>query len=331
MEPEAPARLEAIHAMIERSDIKEKLVEIAPRYADAAEIGLFHEPAYIDRIAQTAGKARCALDPDTETTEESYDTARLAVGGVLNAVDSVLAGSCDNAFALVRPPGHHAAADHAAGFCIFNNVAVGALYALTRRRLSRILICDWDMHHGDGTQGAFYADHRVLYFSTHEFPAYPGTGRVEELGRGSGTGYTINVPLAAGAGDGDFLAAFGKVLEPVALHFRPELILVSAGFDIHHRDPLGGMQATEQGFAALTRLIMNIADACCGGKLVVVLEGGYNLGALAASVKAVLRELLDETRVSSADMDDLKRNAAESTEAVIRRARQHISPYWPVF
>jgi len=331
MEPETPARLESIYAMIERSEFKGRLVEIAPRYADKAEIGLFHEPGYIDRIAGTAGKAYCMLDPDTTTTEESYDTARLAVGGLLNAIDSVLTGSCDNAFALVRPPVHHAAAGQAAGFCIFNNIVIGALHALTKHRLSRILICDWDMHHGDGTQGAFYADQRVLYFSTHEYPAYPGTGRVEDVGRGSGMGYTINVPLAAGGGDGDFLAAFGKILEPVAMHFKPELVLVSAGFDIHHRDPLGSMRATEKGFAALTRTLMNIADACCGGKLVITLEGGYDIGGLAASVKAVLREMLDDTCVSPADMDDMERNVTENTKVVLRRATQHINPYWPVF
>ncbi|MBN1664108.1 MAG: histone deacetylase [Deltaproteobacteria bacterium] len=331
MEPETPRRLEAIYAMLDTAAMKEKFIEIAPRHAEVEELKMFHEPAYIERVAGTTGKKRVSLDPDTETTEESYDTARLAAGGVMNAVDSVMSGDCDNAFALIRPPGHHADAGHAAGFCIFNNVVLGALHALAKHHLSRILIGDWDMHHGNGTQDAFYADGRVLYFSTHEFPAYPGTGRVEETGCEAGTGCTINVPLAPGAGNAQYVTVFKRILEPVAMHFRPELILLSAGFDIHEKDPLGGMKVTEKGFAALTRILMNIADACCGGKLVAVLEGGYNLSGLTESVKAVLLEMRDDTRISDEDIGRMEQAAENRQDPVCERVVRQQKPYWPVF
>jgi acetoin utilization deacetylase AcuC-like enzyme len=329
--PETPARLEAIYAMLDQPDMTGKFVEIAPRYADRDELNQFHESVYVKLVSDTAGLRHCALDPDTETTEESYDTARLAVGGLLNAVDSVMSGRCDNAFALVRPPGHHADAGRAAGFCIFNNVVIGALHALARHHLTRILICDWDMHHGNGTQDAFYADPRVLYFSTHQSPAYPGTGLVEETGRDAGAGYNINVPLAPGAGDVQYVDIFRNILEPVALYFKPEIIMLSAGFDIHHSDPLGGMKVTEQGFAALTRILMTIADRCCEGKLVAALEGGYNIGGLTASVKAVLKEMRDDTHVSEADITAMQGPAAEKRDPVYEKVIKQLKPHWPVF
>ncbi|MBN1380472.1 MAG: histone deacetylase [Deltaproteobacteria bacterium] len=331
MEPETSKRLLSIYTMLESSGMKDKLIDIEPRYAEISELALFHETAYIDMVAGTAGKKYCSLDPDTGTTEDSYDVARLAVGGVCNAVDRVLTGDCDNAFALVRPPGHHAEPGRAAGFCIFNNIVIGALYALTRRDVHKILIVDWDLHHGNGTQNAFYSDNRVLYFSIHEYPSYPGTGAAEEIGRDGGEGYNINIPLAPGAGDADYLAITGTVLEPVANEFKPDLIMVSAGFDIYHRDPLGGMKVTEKGFAALTRVIMNIADRCCRGKLVATLEGGYHIGGLTGSVKAVLHELLNETPLSEAELDDMERDGLHRQDSVIKRVRENIEPFWPVF
>jgi len=203
----------------------------------------------------------------------------------------VISGELDNAFALVRPPGHHAERDRAMGFCLFNNVAIGARYAQKFHNLKRVLIVDWDLHHGNGTQHSFEEDDSILYFSTHQSPFYPGTGAFEEAGKGKGKGFTVNVPLSTGYGDGEFLEIFEKILKPMALKFKPELILVSAGIDIYMNDPLGGMRVTPKGFAGLTRSIMDISNECCGGKMVITLEGGYDLPGLRDSVKEILKEM----------------------------------------
>lgn len=332
--PESPARLEAIYAMLEQSDMDGHFIDIAPRYADREEIALVHDPQHIKEVAETAGKAHSFLDADTETTPDSFDTALLAAGGFLNAVDEVLSGSVDNAFALIRPPGHHASRQHSAGFCLFNNIALGAMHALNRRGINRILIVDWDLHHGDGTANIFYNDKRVLYFSTHQYPCYPGTGAVEETGREGGAGYTINVPLRPGAGNAQYVKVFRRLLEPVALAFKPELVLVSAGFDIHTQDLLGSMKVTSRGFAYLTRILMNIADACCQGRLVLTLEGGYHVEGQAASVRAVLKELCDETHVSEEELFRIENEAEERftpIEPLINRVISQIDPFWRVW
>ena len=215
------------------------------------------------------------------------------MGAVTQAVDRIIDDTLDAAFCAVRPPGHHALADRAMGFCLFNNVAIGARYAQQRHALSRILIVDWDVHHGNGTQAIFYDDPSVLYFSTHQYPFYPGTGARAETGRGAGAGFTINVPLPAGAGDAELIRAFQEELLPRALTFKPQLILISAGFDAHRDDPLAGLAVTEAGYAELTRIVRGIAEACCRGRIVSVLEGGYNLLALGRSVEAHLRTLLE--------------------------------------
>jgi acetoin utilization deacetylase AcuC-like enzyme len=271
------------------------------------------------------------LDPDTVATAETYDTARLAAGGVMNAIDSVVSGETDNAFALVRPPGHHAQAAEAAGFCIFNNIAIGARHALARWGMERILIVDWDLHHGNGTAETFYEDRQVLYFSTHQSPGYPGTGGLAEMGRGPGLGYTINVPLRPGADDAFYVRVFRELLCPVARMFRPEVILVSAGFDIYVGDPLGEMKVTPEGFACLTRVLLNLADECCNGRLVLVLEGGYNIQGLTKSVRAVLQELLGETRVTEETLNRMTADTDETCSRLIGRVREKIGPFWPVF
>lgn len=334
MQPESPARLEAIYAMLEAPDMDGHFVEIAPRYADREEIALVHDPDHIRLVAGTAGKAHSYLDADTETSAESFEAALLAVGGLFNAIDEVMTGRLDNAFALIRPPGHHASKHNSAGFCLFNNIALGAMHALNRHHLKRILIVDWDLHHGDGTAYTFYKDKRVLYFSSHQYPAYPGTGAVEEIGRGDGIGYTINVPLRPGAGNAQYVKIYRSLLKPLALAFKPELVLVSAGFDIYDRDPLGGMRVTSRGFACLTRILMNIADACCQGRLVLTLEGGYHINGQAASVKAVLNELRDETRISEDELDRVESEADERfnpVEPLINRVINQIEPLWRAF
>jgi acetoin utilization deacetylase AcuC-like enzyme len=329
--PESPKRLEAIYNMLDGPDMVGKFVDIPPRYASHEELATVHSPSYINMVAGTAGLPYYSLDPDTETTADSYDTAKLAVGGVCNAIDYTVAGEVRNAFALIRPPGHHAHPDEAAGFCIFNNIALGAMHAIREHKMDRILIIDWDLHHGDGTQAIFYDDPRVLYFSTHQYPYYPGSGAVSETGRGKGAGYTINVPLSAGADDALFLKIYKKILEPVALAFKPDLVMLSAGFDIYFQDPLGGMKVTPQGFANLTRVIMDIAEQCCSERFVVVLEGGYHVTGLAKSVKKVLLEMRGETLVTDAQLQQVMQEADHSRDALISRVIQQLEPMWKVF
>lgn len=330
--PENPDRLAVIYEMLDNPLMSWKFTPIEPRSASHQEIETIHTPTYVNFIASTAGKRSVFLDPDTSTSPETYETAKLAVGGVLNAIDSVMEGKVDNAFALIRPPGHHAEKDTAAGFCVFNNIAIGAMHAISKHNLKRILIVDWDLHHGNGTQHSFYGDHRVLYFSTHQYPYYPGTGGLTENGRGQGAYYTINVPLTVGVGDAGFIKIFRKILQPVALEFKPEFILLSAGFDTYFQDPLGGMQVTPDGFAAMTRVLLNVADTCCDGRLVAVLEGGYHLDGLVRCVKAVLQEMLDETHFSDERLALLEKEVDEGiNQLIINKVIARIDPYWKVF
>ena len=290
--PECPERLEAIYRMLDE-EMKGDLLNVPVREAEREELLYVHTSRYIDEIASTEGLKATYLDPDTQTSPGSYRAALLAAGGLCEAVKMVNSGDLDNAFALVRPPGHHAERSRAMGFCLFNNVAIAAMYARNRLGLERILIVDWDVHHGNGTQHSFEGDDSILYFSTHQYPHYPGTGSYGEVGTGRGVGYTVNVPLPTGYGDGDYVSIFDRVLKPVAIEYRPDLILVSAGFDIYRGDPLSSMNVTPEGFAGMTRLLMDLADDCCGGKLVATLEGGYNISGQKDSVKAVLEELAD--------------------------------------
>ncbi len=326
--PESPERLTAIYEMLDNPGMSWKFTDIEPRAATQEELAAIHSPSYIDDIADTAGQDCVMLDPDTITSPQTYQTARLAAGGFCNAVDNVIAGDVDNAFAFVRPPGHHAESGAAAGFCIFNNVAIGAMHAILQHNMKRVLVVDWDLHHGNGTQHSFYNDPRVLYFSTHQYPYYPGTGAMDEIGRGSGKGYTINVPLDGGAGDSEYVKIFRRILAPIALEFQPEIVLVSAGFDTYFQDPLGSMRVTPQGFAALMRILMNVADSCCQGRLVAVLEGGYHVQGLTKSAKAVLEEMLDEIHCSEEQLADYERNANDEINSVISRVAKTIAPFW---
>jgi acetoin utilization deacetylase AcuC-like enzyme/nucleotide-binding universal stress UspA family protein len=300
--PENRTRLEAVYRKLEKSELLHRLVSIPPRPARSEELLWLHTPEYVNQVATTADKDHCSLTADTSTCADSYATARLAVGGLFEAIDRVVKGDLVNAFALVRPPGHHAERGRAMGFCLFNNIALGAVYAQKQLGLRKVLIVDWDVHHGNGTQHFFEADPTVLFFSVHQHPHFPGTGVYTETGRGAGEGYTINVPLPRGWGDGELIALLEEVLQPVALAFQPEIILVSAGFDTHIKDPLGAMYLTSSGFAGLTRALMEIAAKCCQGKLVLCLEGGYHDRSLANSVMAVLKELTNETVSNVAEL-----------------------------
>jgi acetoin utilization deacetylase AcuC-like enzyme/nucleotide-binding universal stress UspA family protein len=300
--PETSRRLQAIYAMIDETAIINDLTRIPSRPASEQELLYVHSSEYIKKIAATQHKEYCTLTPDTFACAHSYEAALWAVGGLLSAISRVVAGDLRNAFALVRPPGHHAEPNRAMGFCLFNNIAIGAKFAREKLRLKRVLIVDWDVHHGNGTQHAFEQDDSILFFSVHQNSRFPGTGHFTEVGRGKGEGFTFNIPLPAGYGDGEYAALFKELLFPVALEFAPELILVSAGFDTGRSDRMGSMKMTQQGFAGLTRCLMNIADRCCDGKIVLTLEGGYHLKELAASVQAVLCELTDLTMTSVSEM-----------------------------
>ena len=290
--PERPDRLRAILAHLRSTDLWPRLRHIDAPAADRADLELIHPAGYIDAIERACRSGPLALDPDTPVSPGSWDAALRAAGAATRAIDLVADGELTAAFCAVRPPGHHAMPNRAMGFCLFNNVAIAARHAQRRRDIERVLIVDWDVHHGNGTQAAFYSDPMVLYFSTHQEPCYPGTGRADETGRGPGDGATINVPLAAGSGDAELLDAFERRLVPAADQFRPQLMLISAGFDAHRDDPLASLNVTESGYAALTRLIVDLARRHCDGRIVSVLEGGYELRALSASVEAHLRALM---------------------------------------
>ena len=287
--PESPARIEALVKMLEE-DPPLPFLPVEPRPATVEELAFVHERGYVDFVRSTAGRT-VPLDPDTVAGPKSWPTALLAAGGFLEALDRIMDGTVPNAFALIRPPGHHAEASQARGFCLFNNVAIGAEHLVRRHGLRRVLVVDWDLHHGNGTEHAFYGRGDVMYFSTHQVPLYPGSGAARAFCRGEGVGFNLNVPLLAGKGDGDYLHIFESILAPVAAQFEPEFVLVSAGFDIAARDPLGGMAVTPDGFGRMTAALMAMADRTASGRLALILEGGYDIGALTAGVGEVLRAL----------------------------------------
>ena len=289
--PEGPARLEAIMSQLKRQGLLDVLINIAPEPAEKRWLHEVHTEEYLQRLEQTANQARSYLDQDTVLSKESFRVAKLAAGGVLKAVDAIMAGRIENAFVALRPPGHHAFANRGSGFCLINNVAVAVRYVQEEYELKRVLIVDWDVHHGNGTQDIFYADPSVFYFSTHQWPYYPGTGASTETGSGAGVGATLNVPLPVGSGDVEVIQAYKDKLVPAAEAFRPQFVFISAGFDAHRDDPLAGLKLTEAGYRELTQIVNDIAQRFANGRLVSVLEGGYNLDALARSVEDHVREL----------------------------------------
>lgn len=308
---ECPDRLRVIYEELSQKASDADFLYPSASPASHDLLLLNHSEAHVDRIAQTAGRRFDALDPDTSTSPQSYDAACLAAGAVVEGVRQLTAGEIDNCFALVRPPGHHAEYDRAMGFCLFNNVAVAARYALEYENLSRVLIMDWDLHHGNGTQHSFYDTDQVLYFSTHQYPYYPGTGAASEVGIGKGEGYTVNVPLSGGQGDMQFARIFNELLAPVTREYKPEIILVSAGFDTYMADPLGGMNVTPAGFAYMARVLKELAEEVCEGRLLFTLEGGYNLAGLRDGIMAVLGELNDSGYLDDAELNRF-RNSSDS-------------------
>lgn len=278
--------------LLQESQLLDKLTKLPPRAASLEEISLVHSDYHIARVQSYSSRGGGWLDGDTIASPDSYEVALYAVGGVLRGVDAVMTGEVNHAFALIRPPGHHATADQAMGFCLFNNVAIAAKYALKNHNLERVLIADFDVHHGNGTEEIFYKDPRVLYFSTHQYPHYPGTGDMGDDGADEGKGTTVNVPLPAYCGDSEYIRAYKELLAPVARRFKPQLILVSAGYDNHWADSLSMIQLTVDGFANIVSIIKDLADELCQGRLLISLEGGYHLAALSFSIKATLEVLL---------------------------------------
>jgi acetoin utilization deacetylase AcuC-like enzyme len=321
--PESQERLLAIIDMLKYTKLLDEVAKIEPRDATKDEITLVHTSEYYDKIASTRGRPKVFLDADTSTCPVSFDAAVRASGSMLSSIDSVLDGEAERAFPLVRPPGHHAESDRAMGFCLFNHIAVGGAYLTKIKGLNRVIIVDWDLHHGNGTQHTFYDTPNVLYFSTHQYPFYPGSGASSEQGQGEGTGYTVNVPLPPGMGDGEYVKIFNEILGPITDQYKPEFILVSAGFDTFYDDPLGGMKVTPEGFAKMTRFLTDTAQKHCGGKIVFILEGGYNLDGLWISTKEVIEELLDKRRSSYESPE-----GPTEADLITDRIKKDYSEYW---
>jgi acetoin utilization deacetylase AcuC-like enzyme len=310
---ECPERLETTMQVLREQRLLDHLVEVRPTPVPMELLLQVHHEHYVKLTREMAERGGGNLDPDTYLNHRSFEVALLAAGGLLNLVQAVLDGEVTNGFALVRPPGHHALPGRGMGFCLFNNIAISARYALEHKGLSRILIADFDLHHGNGTQEMFYDTAEVLYFSTHQYPHYPGSGHWSEIGEGEGEGYTVNVPLPAGVGDEGYERVFDEVLYPLAERYAPELILVSAGYDAHWADPLGMMQLSTTGYAYLANTLKEMAEELCGGRLAFTLEGGYDLRAVSHSIAATLQALLGDevydpigpSRQPSVPIDDL--------------------------
>ncbi|HEY2028746.1 MAG TPA: histone deacetylase [Myxococcales bacterium] len=286
--PERPERLRSILRSLTEHSVRGTLLS-SPPPATVEELQRVHDPRYVQAILELRGQSG-ALDGDTAISDDSVDAALLAAGAAAEGVRQVLDGKATSAFALVRPPGHHAVSTRAMGFCLFNNVAVAAAEAHARG-IQRVLCVDWDVHHGNGTQDAFYSSDKLLFVSTHQWPLYPGTGAFDETGAGPGAGFTVNAPLPAGSTNDDYAAVFAEALLPIADAYQPELVLVSAGFDAHKDDPLASMQLDDDGFAMLCGAVKAVADKHCQGRMVLTLEGGYDVEALARSVRGCVQVL----------------------------------------
>jgi acetoin utilization deacetylase AcuC-like enzyme len=320
--PERKERLISIHEGLRTYSLASQLLRLKPRLATEGELQLIHSPAHIRRIQQTFGKDATQLDPDTVASSRSYEVARYAAGGLLQLIDALFDGEIETGFGFVRPPGHHAEPDRAMGFCLFSNIAIGAAYALERYKLSRVMVIDFDVHHGNGTQKAFYQRKDVLFVSTHQFPLYPGTGDFPEIGEGEGRGCTVNFPLPRGGDDALYNGLFDQIIQPIGRSYRPDLILVSAGYDAYVDDPLAGMELTPEGFAGISQSIVALAREVCGGKVIFVLEGGYHLKGLQ---KSVLRSLDVLTGLGESSR---QWESSPGLARILDRSRQVFGPYW---
>jgi acetoin utilization deacetylase AcuC-like enzyme len=320
--PERAARLEAIEDALHGARI-DGVAFAKPQAAKREDILRVHDEAYVAFLESLRGKS-ARLDADTAVSAHSVEAAYLAAGAAIEAVNAVMDGRARSAFALVRPPGHHAERDRAMGFCLFNNIAIAAAHAVAMHRLERVLIVDWDVHHGNGTQHIFEDRRDVLFVSSHQWPLWPGSGAASEHGRGAGEGFTVNLPLPAGFDDAGYVALFERLVTPIANAYQPQLLLVSAGFDAHARDPLAGMRMTERGFAKLCAIAKDIAHRHCDGRLTLMLEGGYDLTGSSHSARACVEVLAGTREVEDVGPWD------DSADAAIEALRAAHRPYWRI-
>ena len=318
-----PERRERIGVLLQSVLEQPGLRRVEARIATPDELTLVHDEGHFDRVARTQNVSAYAFDADTPVCAQSFATACLAAGGLLNILDEVMAGRLRNGFAFVRPPGHHAERGRAMGFCLFNNVAVAAAYLRRHHGLDRVMIVDWDVHHGNGTQHMFERDPGVLFVSAHRYPFYPGTGAMNEVGDRDGEGFTVNLPFVGGFGDAEYVEAFHNIVEPIAAEYAPQFVLISAGFDAHRHDPLGGMSVSENGFAAMTRSLVRIAERSAGGRAAAVLEGGYDLHAMRDCSARVLSEL----RTSPPEEPGPAPTRAQPILEAVRRLQRN---YWKI-
>ncbi|MEZ4701923.1 MAG: histone deacetylase [Rhodothermales bacterium] len=323
---ERPERIHAIERVLEEGQTLRDALRLPPAPAPVEAALLAHPAEYLERLQAACEAGGARLDPDTYATPASWDVAMEALGALLATCDAVMDGRADNGFAIVRPPGHHARPDEAMGFCLLGNAAIAARWLQRQHGVERVLVLDFDVHHGNGTQEILYEDPSVLYMSLHQWPLYPGTGRNDERGAGAGLGATVNVPLPARTGDAGYLAAFDRILTPLALRFKPEVILVSAGYDAHWRDPIAGMHVTVNGFARMMREALAWADATAEGRLVALLEGGYDAMALAYSVRASLDVLRDPDAAVEDPFGTPQIVDADATRHLDAAAAAHLLP-----
>jgi len=324
---ESPKRIRAIHSMLQDPSLEGKWLEVAPRRASTEELSWVHTPDYIERVAQSAGRPITFFDLDTPASAQSYDVARLAVGAVFSLLDEIFKGKARRGFAFIRPPGHHAEPDKTMGFCLFNNIALGARYLKEHYPVGKVMIVDIDVHHGNGTQRIFYDSDEVLFVSTHQFPFYPGTGNIGEVGSGKGEGFTVNIPLSKGRGDREFAEIIHLLVDPLAQEYCPEIILVSCGFDLYVHDLLGGMTVTPQGYGLMTSLLLGIAEKVCNGRIAFVLEGGYNLRGIRECSLRVMQELCDVPTLNRKKIEKIK-NSKGKRLFVLKKVLDVQRNYW---
>ena len=327
--PENAARLEAVMSRLEESSLKKRLYHISPRPATIEELALVHREEYIAYIQAVAKNGGGWLDADTLVSPGSYKAALYATGGLIRATEVVMTEG-GSAYGLVRPPGHHATATQAMGFCLFNNVALGARYLKETYGAKKVMIVDIDVHHGNGTQAVFYSADEVLYVSMHQFPAFPGTGNFGEVGDGQGEGFTVNIPMGKGHGDGDFAKVIYFIVNPLAQAYEPDMILVSCGFDLYHRDPLGGMRGTGDGYGLMTFFLVGIAEKVCQGRIAFIMEGGYSLRGIRECGLRVMQELCGVSSVSAKSIDKVVGRSPKRLSA-IAKAMEVQKKYWKVF
>jgi acetoin utilization deacetylase AcuC-like enzyme len=327
---ESPKRIKAIHSVVDDPSLQGRWRDIQPRESSPEELAWVHTADYIARVAGSAGKPLTSFDLDTQATAKSYDVARLCVGGVFSLLDGIWQGKGKRGFACVRPPGHHAEPDKAMGFCLFNNIALGAEYLRKRYSVRKIMIVDIDLHHGNGTQKAFYQTDEVLFVSMHHFPSYPGTGNFGEVGSGRGEGYTVNIHLSKGLGDEDFGRVLYFLVNPLVHAFQPEIILVSCGFDLYLHDRLGAMRVTPEGYGLMTFFLLGMAEKVCEGRIAFVMEGGYSLRGIRECGLRVMQELCGVPGVTAKHVDRIVGRSPNKLGA-IGKVKEIQKKYWNIF